>query len=332
VPISGETGIMDIKDLVVQNKFISAKKKGNMSQKDMLKKYIADSLKHVDIKKLKPLKVVVDAGNSMGSIIAKELFSKLNCRLIPLYFELDGNFPNHHPDPLKEENLRELKKIVLAEKADLGIAPDGDADRIFFVDETGATIPGDITTALVSSPLLERHPGAKILYDLRSSWSVKEEIIRLGGIPVMSKVGHSLIKPQMRQEDAIFAGEVSGHYFAKDAGFIEAPIIVILYVLEMISKKGNLSELVKPIKKYFNSGEINSDVEDKEKKMTEIEKKFSDAVKIYRLDGLSVEYKDWWFNLRPSNTENVLRLNLEAKTKETMEKKRDLLLQMIRKK
>lgn len=335
VPISSETGIYEIQELVEKNKFSKPKKKGKLMKQEMLNQYINNALSFVDVEKIKYLKICVDTANAMGGLIIPKLFGKLPCELVPLFMDMDGTFPNHEPNPLKEETLEELKKSVVKEKADLGIGLDGDADRIIFVDEKAQVIPGDIMTALLSKMILSKHPKtpkAKILYDLRSSWVVKEEIEKHGGKAIEFRVGHSFIKEKMRTESIEFAGEVSGHYYLKQNHYIESPMIIILYLLEFLSKekeKKNLSEIIEPLKKYFPSGEINFKVKNKEATMKKVEKEFKDAKRISHMDGLKVEYKDFWFNLRPSNTEPLIRLNIEAKTKPKMEEMRSEISLMI---
>ncbi|MBW2965974.1 phosphomannomutase/phosphoglucomutase [Candidatus Woesearchaeota archaeon] len=328
-PISGDTGIQDIKKLVEKNQFKDPKNKGKIIKKDILENFLKHNLSFV--KTNKPFKVVIDAGNGMGSYTFPKIFEKLPFNFIPLYCEMDFNFPNHEPNPLKYETLKDLQNKVIEEKADLGIALDGDGDRCIAVDEKGNIVNCDLMTALIGKSLLKTNPGSLILYDLRSSKIVKEVIEENGGKSKMCRVGHAFIKQQMRDEDALFAGELSGHFYYKDSFFTESSFITTAILLNLIAQENkSLSELVEPLKKYFQSGEINSDVSDKEAKIKEVEEKFKDTEKILHLDGLSVYYKDWWFNIRPSNTEPLLRLNLEANTKELMEQKRDEILKIIR--
>ncbi len=330
VPISGDTGIYEIQKIVEKGVFEKAKKKGSFTEKDMLNQYVNNELSFVDTKEIKPFKIVVDTGNAMGGLVIPKLFERLPCKLLPLYMEFDGSFPHHQPDPLQEETLNDLKKMVVKQKADLGIAIDGDVDRIKFVDEKGQIIAADITTALLSRIFLLKQPKAKILYDLRSSWVVKEEIEANGGKAIEYKVGHSFIKAKMRQDGIDFAGEVSGHYYLKKNGYIEAPLVMILYLLEHMSKENKkLSEIIKPLRRYFQSGEINFEVKDKEAAMKKVEKEFKDAKRISHMDGLKIEEEEFWFNLRPSNTESLIRLNVEAKTKAKMEDMKSRLSSMI---
>lgn len=330
IPISGDTGIKDIEKLVLNNKFKESKKKGKVIKKDITDDYKKHILKFIDVKKIKPLKVVIDAGNGMGGKDMGLVLDKLPLKAVKMYFNPDGNFPNHEANPLKEENLADLKNKVKEEKADLGIALDGDADRVFFIDENSDTIPADFITCLIAEEILKRNKGGKVLYDLRSSWVVKEIIEKYGGKAGMSRVGHSFIKEQMRKEKAVFAGELSGHFYFKDNFYTDSGIIATLKIIQIISEKGKkLSELVQPLRKYYASGEINSEVKDKEGKMKELAERYKDG-KISLLDGIRIDFNDWWFNVRPSNTEPLLRLNLEAKSKELMEEKRDGVLEIIR--
>jgi phosphomannomutase len=323
VPISGETGIQEIKKIVMECQLEKPVMRGKISQKNILNDYIENALNFVDRKAIKKLKIVVDTGNGMGGTVASPLFKKLKCQIIPLYFELDGSFPHHIPNPLVPENLVDLQKKVLEKKADLGIALDGDADRVMFIDNQGKAISGDFITAFLAKSLLKNNPGEKILYDVRSSWVVKEEIEKNGGMPVVFRVGHSFIKEKMRKDNILFAGELSGHYYLRDNYFIESPLIIILKIIEILSKAGKtFSEIIRPLRRYFSSGEINFRIKNPEKAMKKLEEKYQDAKNIFHLDGLSVEYENWWFNIRLSNTENLLRLNLEAKTKELMEEKK----------
>jgi len=250
--------------------------------------------------------------------------------ITPMYDELDGTFPNHEANPLDLETLEAISAKLKEGNYAFGIAFDGDADRAGFLDENGDNVSMDIITALIAKSLLEKVPGASIFYDLRSSWAVKEIIEENGGKPMMSRVGHAFIKAQMREADAVFAGELSGHYYFRDNYYTESSALAAIYVGNLMSETGKpLSELVKPIRRYFASGEINSKVADVEAVFVRLNEKFSDA-KTFQLDGNSYEYADWWFNVRSSNTEPLVRLNLEAKTPEQMAEKRDEVLAMIR--
>lgn len=328
IPISGETGIQEVKKLAEDNKFEDSEK-GNMTTQDILDDYI----KHVHSFKgeCTGLKTVVDSGNGITGMFVEKILGNCGFEMRGMYLEPDGSFPNHEPNPMKPENMVDLQKAVVEDKADLGIAFDGDGDRCAFVDEKGKMIPSDMITALIAKELLKAGP-AKIMYDLRSSRSTKEDIEAAGGEAIMCRVGHAFIKKQMRDTDSLFAGELSGHYYYKDNFFFEGGFITALKVLAALKASGKtMSELIAPLCRYFPSGEINSDVEDKQGKMKEIEAHYKDKAKnIFWLDGVSVEFEDFWFNVRPSNTEPLLRLNLEAKTPELMKEKLDEVLKLIR--
>ncbi len=320
IPISGDTGIQDIKKLVEKNKFEESKKR-KITKKEVLDDYIKSNLRFLN-KNIKKLKIVIDAGNGMGGYTFSRIINHIPCEFVTLYMEPDGSFPNHEANPMKDENLTDLQKTVKKSKADFGIALDGDADRCRFVDEKGDAVSSDLTTALIAKALLEKEPGSLVLYDLRSSKAVKEYIEENKGKAGMCRVGHAFIKKQMRDKKAIFAGELSGHYYYKACNFVENTELTMILMINLLSKENKkLSELIKPLKRYFSTGEINFEVKDKDKKIKEAEKHFKNADNIFHLDGLSVEYKDWWFNLRKSNTEPLLRLNLEANTKALMEEK-----------
>jgi len=330
IPISDATGIKEIKELVEKNNFEKSEK-GRIIKKDVLKDYVDFVLSFVDVKKIKPLKVVMDASNGMAGMIAPKVFEKIGIDIIPMYFELDGSFPNHQSNPLILENRQDIMKKVIEEKADLGIAWDGDADRCFFIDDKGNFIQGDFITGLFAESMLKKHPNSMILYDLRASWFVKDMIKKNNGRSRMCRVGHSFFKQYMREENAVFAGEVTGHYYYKYRDFYtDNGMIPALQMIELISIKNKpFSEILKITNNYFISEEINSKVNDKEAVIKKLEQEFSDG-KIYHMDGVSVDYDDWHFNVRPSNTEPLLRLNLEAKTKEKMEEMRDKVLEIIR--
>ncbi len=328
IPIGKNNGMDKIKELAFSEISV-LDRKGSVIKKDIKQDYLNFLKKYSD--GIKPLKIVIDAANAMGSITAKDVIAMTPCTLVPLFFELDGSFPNHEANPLKVETLDVLSKTVVKEGADLGAAYDGDADRVGFVDEKGEVITGDMITALLGCELLRDNPGATILYDLRSSWSTKEAIEEAGGKAVQCRVGHAFIKKQLREEGGLLGGELSSHYYFKANFCTECSDLVVLMLLKMISREGKpISEIVKPLKRYFASGEINSEVEDKEAVMKKLEEKYKTGKEIYFLDGISIEFDDWWFNVRPSNTEPLLRLNLEAKSKELMEQKRDEVLDLIR--
>jgi phosphomannomutase len=322
VPVSYDTGLKKIKEIVEKGEFRSPKKKGKIKTKD----FHADYRKFVTkgIKKF-PLKIVIDTANSMG-VKEAEIIQDY-CTVIPLFFELDDSFPNHEANPLITETLKDLQKKVVDEKADFGIAFDGDADRCAFVDEKGQIVTSDMITAL----LAQEFKGQKIGYDLRSSWAVTEEIRKVNGTPIMIRVGHVFIKQMMREQDIAFAGELSGHYYYKDNFFCESSIKTCFLVMDMVAKGKKLSELIEPMKRYYASGEINSEVKDKDAVLRRVEEKYKEQAKeVLHLDGVSAIFDDWWFNLRKSNTEPLIRLNIEAKTHELMEQKRDEILKLVR--
>jgi phosphomannomutase len=288
----------------------------------------------IDPSAIRPLNVVLDAGSGMAGLIAPKLFDRLPCRTTKLCFTIDGRFPNHEANPLIEENRRDIVERVVAERADIGIAWDGDADRCFFIDGAGEFISGDFVTALLAEAFLMKHPGASIIYDLRASYAIKDIVSQYGGTSLMNRVGHAFFKRRMRETNAIFGGEVTGHYYFRDNFYADNGFIPALLMLELMSKKGkSLQELVAPLaQKYFISGEINTKLASMDAvapKLDEIAARYADGHQ-YRLDGLSVEYPDWHFNVRPSNTEPLLRLNLEATTPDRMAAKRDEVLGVIR--
>lgn len=328
IPISEKTGIKKIQEIAEKIK-TEGKLKGKLFQKNILPEYLKFNFKNFKLLDFKPLKVVIDTGNAIGGILIQDLKQKLRIKIFSLFEKLDGNFPNHNPDPLIKENLLSLQKEVKKKKADLGVAFDGDGDRIIFIDENGEIVSGDLITALLAKIILEKNPGEKILFDIRSSNIVGETVKEEGGIPIVGPIGHTLIKEKMRKEGIFFAGELSGHYYLKEYYFCEAPIFVLLKILETISKTGkNLSELIEPSKKYFHSGEINFEVENKIKILKALERKYKGG-EICHLDGLRVDFKNWWFLVRPSHTEPILRLVLETKTKKLLEEKKKELIEFI---
>lgn len=332
LPISLDTGLADIRDLAVSGNFTTPKHKGQIIKRDIIDDYIKHALSFIDVNKIRPLKVVIDAGNGMAGMVMPRVFDHLPCELIPLYFELDGSFPNHPASPIEPENMAAAQREVRATHADLGAAFDGDADRMFPVDEQGNILDGSMVTAMVAESMLLKQPGSTILYNLIVSKSVPELITELGGKAVRTRVGHSYIKAEMRKLDAIFGGEHSGHFYFRNNWFADSGLIAFLILLELISVEGKpLSEIVKPLDKGIRSGEVNSTVKDTQKKLQELEHRFGKgAQSIDKMDGLTVDYGAWWFNVRPSNTEPLLRLNVEANSRELMEEKRDELLAFIR--
>jgi phosphomannomutase len=290
------------------------------------------ALKLVDQSAIKRLKVVVDGGNGMAGPMVGPLLERLGLDLVETYWKPDGNFPDHEPNPLLPENREFIMRAVVEQQADLGIAWDGDADRCFFIDETGQFVDGDFLTALLAESILRKYPGATILYDVRASRAVADTVERGGGRPLMNRVGHAFFKRRMREEHAMFGGEVSGHYYFHDFYCADSGTIPALLILELLSLRGQrMSELLEPYRsRYFISGEINSEVSDQQAKLEELSGRYADAHQ-YRLDGLSVEYDDWHFNVRPSNTEPLLRLCLESlRSREDMERRRDEVLAVIR--
>lgn len=327
IPISGQTGIQDIERMVLEEDFApEAADPGRIEPYDIMPEYIEHIRPFADVKR--PLKLAIDYANAMG-IYEKRVFEGL-FDITPLYDELDGRFPNHEANPLKLETLETLQETVRNGEYDFGVAFDGDADRAGFVDENGDVVAMDMITALIAESVLKKQGSGNIFYDLRSSWAVKEVIEENGGTPMMSRVGHAFIKQQMREADASFAGELSGHYYFKDNYYTESSALAVIYVANLVSASGKtLSELIQPIKRYHASGEINSEVSDQDAVFTRLKERYADGRAI-ELDGLSVEFDDWWFNVRASNTEPLIRLNVEARTPEGMESKRDELLAVIR--
>jgi len=322
-PISKNNGIFEIKNYILADDFIKTEERGVVeNKKNILKDLAKEQLKDVDISKIKKFKIVIDAANSMGALDMEEFFKKVPADLIKVNFKLDGSFPSHEADPLKEENLELLKQKVIETGADFGFSPDGDGDRYFFVDEKGNSLRQEILRGIMAQIELAEKPGAVVCYDIRPGRITKDMIDEMGGKSIVTPVGHSLIKEIMIKNDAIFGGESSGHYFYKKSyGTFEMPFILVAKFLKFLSEKNApFSEIVAPYKKYFHSGEINFRVKSVVEKLKEIEEKYSDG-EINKLDGVTIEYPDWWFNVRGSNTEPVIRLNLEAKTKEIMEEK-----------
>jgi len=325
IPISGATGIADIEQRVARGDFPISPRTGSVSVADVSAAYHAHVRRYADLHR--PLRIAVDYANAMGIIEHRALDGLFGIE--PLFGELDGSFPNHEANPLDLETLKSLQALVRGGGFDFGIAYDGDADRVGFVDERGEVVPMDIITALIAQMLLRAQSG-RVFYDLRSSKAVREVIREQGGEPLMSRVGHAFIKQQMREADALFAGELSGHYYFRENYFTESSALAVLYVANLVSAaQVPLSELVKPIQRYVGSGEINSTVADPGAVFAALKRTFADG-RMTELDGLSIEYDDWWFNVRSSNTEPLVRLNLEADDAATMAARRDEVLAIIR--
>ncbi|MGH2778410.1 MAG: phosphomannomutase/phosphoglucomutase [Actinomycetota bacterium] len=327
VPIGSDSGMAEIKEGAART---VEPTEARTEEADVLDDYAAHCRSFVDENTLKPLKVAIDAGNGMAGKTVPRVFDLLPFEVVPLYFELDGTFPNHPANPIESDNIKDLRAAVLEHGCDVGIAFDGDADRMFLVDERAAPISGSLTTAMVARTLLNKSPGEKVIYNLICSWTVPEVITENGGIPIRTRVGHSFIKGVMAETGAIFGGEHSGHYYFRDNFRADSGMIAALLVLEAMSAAGGpLSETLEPFRRYEDSGEVNSEVSDQQFMIEKLGKTYSDG-KQDHTDGLTVEYEDWWFNCRASNTEPLLRLNLEARTRPLMETKRDEVLGVIR--
>ncbi|MCF8521944.1 MAG: phosphomannomutase/phosphoglucomutase [Candidatus Planktophila sp.] len=332
-PIGKESGLLAIENFVRQGSPMYIRSMGVEKEVEMLTDYVDYLLSLVDISEMRRLKIVVDAGNGMAGYTAPAIFERLNVELIPLYFELDGTFPNHEANPIDPKNLRDLQKAVKKHNADLGLAFDGDADRCFLVDENGEIVNPSDLTCLVAARELARVPGSTIIYNLISSRAVLEVIEENSGTGLRSRVGHSYIKKMMADSGAIFGGEHSGHFYFKDFWRADSGALAALHAIAALgSNKTSISKILKPYQRYVSSGEINSVVSDAPAEMKKIEEKYGSqsGVEIDRLDGLSVNGDTWWFNLRSSNTEPLLRLNVEAKTQARMEKVRDEVLKAIK--
>jgi phosphomannomutase len=332
LPVGGESGLLEIRDRALESKQQAVARSGSVERYDVWPAFVERVLSFVDVDAIRPLRVVVDAANGMAGAMLPPVLERLPVDAVRCFFEPDGTFPNHEPNPLLPENREFIVRKTLEEGADLGIAFDGDADRCFFVDDTGEFVPGDFVTALLAESVLEKDPGAKVIYDLRASWAVPETVERAGGVPLVNRVGHAFIKHRMRKEDAAFAGEVSGHYYFRDFSQADSGVVPFLLVLELVSKKGRkLSEILRPYReRYFITGELNTPVADVPLKLQELKERFAPEGEVSHLDGISVDADDWHMNVRPSNTEPLLRLNLEARSRELMERKRDEVLDVIR--
>lgn len=329
--LSGDEGIQDIRKIIETESYAQSQKKGVISQQDFSGAFVDKVLSLIDVSAVKPLKVITDTANGMVGPMLQQIYPRLPIQWTGMYLEPDGNIPNHGLDPLQPENRAGLQKRVKEEGFDIGFAFDGDGDRFFVIDDRGEFVAGDYLTAILAQHLLTKYPDSKIIYDIRASWAVTDLVKAAGGTPLSERVGHAFFKKRMGNENAIFGGEVTGHYYFKDFNYADSGIIPSLLILEMLSQKGiKLSSIVQPLEaKYFISGEINSTVPDVKVKIDALKQKYADGQQ-NELDGISITYPDWHFNVRPSNTEPLLRLNLEAKTKELMAQKRDEVLALIR--
>jgi phosphomannomutase len=333
LPVGGDSGLEDVRRRALAG-FGPVARRGEIRPEDVWPGFVEKVLSFVDTEAIRPLKVVIDAANGMAGAMLPPVLERLpQVEAVRCFFELDGSFPNHEPNPLLPENREFIERKTREERADLGVAFDGDADRCFFVDDTGAFVPGDFVTALLAELMLEKSPQSKVIYDLRASWAVPHAIEAAGGTPLVNRVGHAFIKHRMREEDALFAGEVSAHYYFRDFSQADTGVVPFLLALELISKRGRpLSEILAPYReRYHLTGEINTPVTDVPLKLQELQERYAaEGGRISHLDGVSVDFDDWHFNVRPSNTEPLLRLNLEALSEDLMEEKRDEVLTLIR--
>jgi phosphomannomutase len=334
LPVGGDSGLLQLRDRALSLSAVSGgQTPGPVRSYDVWPAYVERVLSFIDVDAVSPLRIVIDAANGMGGVMLPPVLGRLpQVETERFFFEPDGTFPNHEPNPLLPENREFVVRKTLESGAALGAAFDGDADRCFFVDDTGEFVPGDFVTALLAETVLEKEPGAKIIYDVRASWAVAEAIERAGGIPISSRVGHAFIKHRMREEDAAFAGEVSGHYYFRDFTQADSGVIPFLLMLELVSRKGQkLSEILAPFReRYFLTGELNTPVADVPLTLQKLEERFGKEGTVSHLDGISVDATDWHMNVRPSNTEPLLRLNLEARSRDLMETKREDVLELIR--
>jgi phosphomannomutase len=334
-PLSGESGIREMKDMMLAGTLPApAASRGTVTPLDIMAPYVGHVMGFIDPAVIQPFNTVLDAGSGIAGAVAPHLFDRLPCRTTRLCFEVDGTFPNHEANPLIEENRRDIVAEVVRQRADIGIAWDGDADRCFFIDGAGEFIAGDFITALLAEAALMKQPGSTIVYDVRASYAVKDTVARYQGRALMNRVGHAFIKRRMREEDAIFGGEVTGHYYFKGNFYADNGFIPALLILELMSRKGrSLRDLLAPLReRYFISGEINTKLSGMDVVPATLDRLAREYARghVYRLDGISVEFDDWHFNVRASNTEPLLRLNLEGQTPEIMEKRRDEVLAIIR--
>jgi phosphomannomutase len=328
-PVGQETGLLDVRRLAETDGTRAAPSRGRIESRELVGPFIDHLLSFVDFETFASLTVAADAANAMAALVVPRLFERLPAKLVPLYMDLDGTFPNHPADPMVPENQADLKLAVTDHGADLGLAFDGDADRVFLVDENAQGVTGSLVTALVAQGILERDPGATILYNAICSWVVPEVIREHGGRPVRTRVGHSFIKAVMAETGAAFGGEHSGHYYFRDHYNADSGLVASLVVMDRMSKTGQpLSRMLEPLRRYHDSGEINSVVSDQVGTIERIAAAHAEG-RQDRLDGLTVEYDDWWFNVRPSNTEPLLRLNVEARTEDLLREKTEEVLALI---
>jgi phosphomannomutase len=331
LPVGGESGLLDVRERALAAAW-EERPRGAIRAEDIWSGFVDRVLSFVDVSSLRPLRIVVDAANGMAGTMLPPVLERLPMLdVVRCYFQPDGSFPNHEPNPLLPENRQFIIERMQAEGADFGVAFDGDADRCFFVDDSGEFVPGDFTTALFAESILEREPGGKVIYDVRASWAVPEAIEAAGGVPLVNRVGHAFIKQRMRDVGAVFGGEVSAHYYFRDFSQADSGTVPFLLMCELVSRRGSLSEVLAQLRaRYFITGELNTPVADVPGKLTELEARFGPEGTVSHLDGLSVEAADWHFNVRPSNTEPLLRLNLEARSQALMDAKRDEVLAVIR--
>jgi phosphomannomutase len=329
--LSGDEGIQDLRRLIEAEDFRSARGTGIIEPRDVSDGFVDKVLDMVDATRLRRLKVVADTGNGMVGPSLTRVYDRLPVDLVGMYLDPDGSLPNHGLDPMKPENRAELEARVVSEEADVGFAFDGDGDRFFAIDDRGQFVPGDFLTALMAQYLIEREPGATIIYDVRCSWAVRDLVEAAGGVALQERVGHSFLKPRLLSEEGVFAGELSGHYYFRDFFGADSGLVPSLILLQMMSERGQtMSQLLSPLEsRYFLSGEINSRVDDPSAKIEALAARYSDG-QIERVDGISVSFADWHFNVRASNTEPLLRLNLEGRTRQRMEHQRDEVLAVIR--
>jgi phosphomannomutase len=333
LPVGGDSGLADVR-AHAEAGFGDVGKRGTVKDEDVWPSFVSKVLSFVDVAGIRPLRVVIDAANGMAGVMLPPVLERLpQLDVVRCYFEPDGSFPNHEPNPLLPENREFIVGKVREEGADLGVAYDGDADRCFFVDDTGEFVPGDFVTALIAETMLEKAPGATVIYDVRASWAVPRAIERAGGVALVNRVGHAFIKQRMREEDAVFAGEVSAHYYFRDFSQADTGVVPFLVMLELLSKHGaKLSDILAPYReRFFLTGEINTLVADVPLKLQELKERYTaEGGRVSHMDGISIDFDDWHFNVRPSNTEPLLRLNLEALSKELMIDKRDEVLALVR--